>query len=59
MGQGLVMEHLDSFSMDNKGNVVREFICNIPIPNIKITKVLYYSRICNFSEWLRKVIPCL
>ena len=57
--KGLVMEHLDSFSTDKKGNLVREFICSIPIPNIKITKVMSYYRIYNFSGWLRKVIPCL
>ena len=27
--KGLVMEHLDSFSTDKKGNLVREFICSM------------------------------
>ena len=64
--KGLVMEYVDSYSMDKKGNLVREFICSIPIANIKITKVMYYDKIWNiiestiyFSKWLRKVIPCL
>ena len=43
--KGLVMEHLDSFSTDKKGNLVREFICSIPIPNIKITKVMSALRV--------------
>ena len=64
--KGLVMEYVDSYSMDKKGNLVREFICSIPIANIKITKVMSYYKLYNiiectiyFLKWLRKVIPCL
>ena len=43
--QGLVMDYQDSFSLDNKGNLVREFICSIPVPDIKITIVMSALRV--------------
>ena len=43
--QGLVKDYQDSFSLDKKGNLVREFICSMPIPDIKITIVMKARRV--------------
>ena len=43
--QGLVMDYQDSFSLDKKGNLVREFICSMPVPDIKITIVMSAHRV--------------
>ena len=43
--QGLVMDYQDSFSLDKKGNLVREFICSLLIPDIKITIVMSALRV--------------
>ena len=47
LDHSLVMEYRDSFSTDKKGNLVREFICNMPIPDIKITIVMTALRVVN------------
>ena len=43
--QSLVMHFFDSFSTDKQGNLVREFICSLPIADIKITKVMSALRV--------------
>ena len=43
--QGLSKDYQDSFSLDKKGNLVREFICSMPIPDIKITIVMKARRV--------------
>ena len=69
LDQSLVMEYRDSLSTDKQGNLVREFICSLPIADIKITKVMSALRISesekplqhgsiavrNFFEKIRKV----
>ena len=41
----LVMELHHSFSTDKQGNLVREFICSMPILDIKLTKVMSALRV--------------
>ena len=40
-----VIEYRYSFSTDKQGNLVREFICSLPILDIKITKVMSALRV--------------
>ena len=48
--QGLVKDYQDSFSLDKKGNLVREFICSMPIPDIKITIVMKARRVVSSNR---------
>ena len=41
----LIIEFRYSFSTDKQGNLVREFICSMPILNIKLTKVMSALRV--------------
>ena len=49
MGPGrkvaLIVDLLDTFTADEKGNVVRKFIWSMPLLNIKITKVMSAARV--------------
>ena len=55
LDQSLVaMEFFDSFSTDKQGNLVREFICSMPIANIKITKVMSALRISESEKPLQR-----
>ena len=40
-----VLDYQDSFSIDKQGNLVRKFICSLPINDIKITKVMSGLRV--------------
>ena len=40
-----VLDYQDSFSIDKQGNLVREFICSLPINDVKITKVMLALRV--------------
>ena len=53
--QGLIMETLESFSTDKKGNLVRKIICSMPIPDIKITKVISATRVVGSDGFLNNV----
>ena len=52
LDQCLVMDYIDSFSTDEQGNLVREFNCSMPIPDIKITIVMSAVRISDSREKL-------
>ena len=54
LDQCLVMDYIDSFSTDKQGNLVREFTCSLPIPNIKITKVMSALRISESEKPLQR-----
>ena len=41
----LLIEYRYSFSTDKQGNLVREFICRMPILDIKLTKVMSALRV--------------
>ena len=45
LDQSLIMDYRDSFSTDKQGNLVREFICSMPITDIKITIVMSALRV--------------
>ena len=53
LDQSLVMEYRDSLSTDKQGNLVREFICSLPIADIKITKVMSALRISESEKPLQ------
>ena len=53
--QGMIMDILDSFSTDKKGNLVRKIICSMPVPDIKITKVISATRVVGSDGFLNNV----
>ena len=57
--QGLVMDYQDSFSLDKKGNLVREFSCSMPIPDIKMTIVMPARRVRVVSSKRRSLRHCV
>ena len=55
LDQSLVaLDYFDSFSTDKQGNLVREFICSMPIINIKITIVMSALRISESEKPLQR-----
>ena len=54
LDQSLLMDYRDSFSTDKQGNLVREFICSMPIADIKITKVMWALRISESEKPLQR-----
>ena len=46
----LIIEFRYSFSTDKQGNLVREFICNMPILDIKLTKVMSALRVVSSDK---------
>ena len=54
LDQSLLMDYRDSFSTDKQGNLVREFICSMPIADIKITKVMSALRISESEKPLQR-----
>ena len=57
--QGLVMDCQDSFSLDKKGNLVREFSCSMPIPDIKMTIVMPARRVRVVRSKRRSLRHCV
>ena len=57
--QGLVMDCQDSFSLDKKGNLVREFSCSLPIPDIKMTIVMRARRVRVVRSKRRSLRHCV
>ena len=53
--QGLVLDYHDSFSLDKKGNLVREFICSMPVPDIKITIVMSALRVSESEKSRQRI----
>ena len=40
-----ILDYQDSFSIDVQGNLVRKFICCLPMKDLKITKVMSALRV--------------